>query len=176
MLGTGRRARLTDEQLRDGLVECEQAIAMLQATQADAMVQMGARARAADRARWPRRVSRCGRGSAGEQFVPDEIGVLLGWTKMAATVRYGTACRAADLPVVARAWRAGLIDARKVATIGEQVGYLPRHRHRRRSTEPVAAGAGVELGGHASRDAAGPAPQLREWLRRKVIAVEPRRC
>ena len=43
-------ARLTDEQLRDRLVECEQAIAMLQAAQADTMVQMGARARAADRA------------------------------------------------------------------------------------------------------------------------------
>ncbi len=33
-------------------------------------------------------------------------------------------CRAADLPVVAKAWRAGRVDARKVAVIGEQVSYL----------------------------------------------------
>ena len=59
-----------------------------------------------------------------ETYVPDEIGVLLGWTKMAAVARYETACRAADLPVVAKAWRAGRVDARKVAVIGEQVSYL----------------------------------------------------
>ncbi len=59
-----------------------------------------------------------------ETYVADEIGVLLGWTKMAAVARYETACRAADLPVVAEAWRAGLVDARKVAVIGEQVSYL----------------------------------------------------
>ena len=33
-------------------------------------------------------------------------------------------CHAAELPVVAKAWRAGLVDARKVAVIGEQVSYL----------------------------------------------------
>ena len=72
---------------------------MLAAIQADAMVQMGRRPGLLIGLRSPIGVSRCGRGSVGREFVPDEIGVLLGWTKMAAAARYATACRAAELPL-----------------------------------------------------------------------------
>ena len=132
------------------------------------MVQMGARARAADQAEaaatgvplWTRQ--------RREQFVPDEIGVLLGCTKMAATVRYGTACQAADLPVVAQAWRSGQVDARKVATICEQLSHL---EHRRSAEAHSLAADAVGYATEPGRSRTGP--QLREWLRRRVIAANP---
>jgi hypothetical protein len=93
-------AGLDDEGLRARLVQCEQAVNMLHAVQADAMVQMGARARAADRAEVAASRTPLWSRECREQFVPDEIGVLLGWTKTAAAVRYGTACQVADLPAV----------------------------------------------------------------------------
>ncbi len=141
-------------------------MAGLQAIQADVMVQMGRRARAADQAEVVAGGEPMWSKQCRETFVPDEIGVLLGWTKMAAVARYETACRAADLPVVAKAWRAGRVDARKVAMIGEQVELPgPGHRHRGRllkpSTTPPTPG----------RCRTGP--QLRQWLRRKVIEVNP---
>ncbi len=102
-----------------------------------------------------------------ETFVPDEIGVLLGWTKMAAVARYETACRAAALPVVAEAWRAGRVDARKVAVIGEQVSYLDPG-----TAQQVAAEA-VDYATETGRCRTGP--QLRQWLRRRVIDANPGR-
>jgi hypothetical protein len=100
-----------------------------------------------------------------EQFVPDEIGVLLGWTKTAAAVRYGTVCRAADLPAVGQAWRAGRLDARKVATICGQLTPLEAE-----DAEPLAVQA-LEYVTEPGRSRT--APQLREWLRRRVIQVNP---
>jgi hypothetical protein len=111
------------------------------------------------------------------EFVPDEIGVLLGWTKMAAAARYDTACRAADLPALAAAWRAGNVDARRVGVIAEQVSSLDS------GIDPVdqptvtrgeidaLASAAVEYATEPGR--CRTAPQLREWLRRKVVAVNP---
>ncbi len=158
-------ARLGDDALRDELVACGQAAQMLAARQAQIMVQMGVRARAADRAEvvaggepmWSRQCR--------ETYVPDEIGVLLGWTKMAATARYGTACQAAQMPEVGRAWRSGLLDIRKVATICEQVSHLDAA-----DAQSLAAdGVGYATAPGRSRTA----PQLREWLRRRVIAADP---
>ena len=114
-----------DEQLRDLLVGLETVRnATRRPPKQTVMVQMGARARAADQAETAASGASLWTRERREQFVPDEIAVLLGCTKMAATVRYGTACHAADLPVVAQAWRSGVIDARKVATIGEQLAHL----------------------------------------------------
>ncbi len=158
-------ARLGDDALRDELVACEQAAQMLAARQAQIMVQMGVRARAADQAEVVAGGEPMWSQQCRETYVPDEIGVLLGWTKMAAVARYDTACRVADLPVVAAAWRAGRVDARKVAVIAEQVAVLDRATAQSVATDAV--GYATEPG--RSRTA----PQLRQWLRRKVIAADP---
>jgi hypothetical protein len=158
-------AGLDEDALRARLVECEQAVNMLQAAQADAMVHMGVRARAADQAEVAASGAPLWSRECREQFVPDEVGVLLGWTKMAAASRYGTACQVADLPVVGQAWWAGLVDARKVATICEQVSTLEPA-----DAEPLAVQA-VEYATESGRSRT--APQLREWLRRQAIAANP---
>ncbi len=162
MLATSVKAsRLGDDALRSRVVECEQAMLMLQAAQAEAMVQIGIGARAADLAE----AGECGKPlwsrECHEQFVADELAVLLSCTKTAAATRYDTACRAADFPEVQKAWRAGTLDARKVAIIAEQVSFLPSS-----SAKDVAASAAT-FGQNRT------APQLREWLRRRVIAANP---
>ena len=81
--------KLDDDGLRAGSSSASGPCAMLQAAQADAMVQMGVRARAADRAEVTGRGEPMWSRECRAEFVPDEIGVLLGWTKTAAasTVR-----------------------------------------------------------------------------------------
>ncbi|MCZ3389052.1 MAG: HNH endonuclease [Actinomycetia bacterium] len=154
-------AGLGDDALRDELIACERAAQMLLARQAQMMVQMGLRARAADQAEVVERGAPMWSRECREEFVPDEIAVLLACTKVAASNRYGTACGAADFPVVGKAWRAGQIDARKVTLIGEQVSLLDS------GTAHTVAADAIEYG------QARTAPQLREWLRRKVIAADP---
>ncbi len=162
---TGQAGGLSDEQLRQVLVRLEQVVNRAQAIQADAMVQMGVRARAADQAEVVAGGGPMWSQQCRETYVPDEIGVLLGWTKMAANVRYGTACQAVQMPVVGRAWRSGLLDIRKVATICEQVSHLDAA-----DAQALAAdGVGYATDPGRSRTA----PQLREWLRRRVIAANP---
>jgi hypothetical protein len=99
------------------------------------------------------------------EFVADEIGVLLGCTKMAAVARYETALHAAQHPRLGEAWRAGLVDSRKVAVIGEQVAFLEPATARQVAAEAVEYATGA--------DRSRTAPQLRQWLRRKVIAADP---
>ncbi len=109
-----------------------------------------------------------------QTYVPDEIGVLLGWTKMAAVARYDTACRVAGLPVVAAAWRAGRVDARKVAVIVEQLSHLhPGSDPATVTTGQVEALAADAVGYATVPGRSRTAPQLREWLRRKVIEANP---
>ncbi len=167
-------ARLGDDALRDELVACEQAAQMLAAHQAQIMVQMGVRARAADRAEVVAGGDPMWSQQCRETYVPDEIGVLLGWTKMAAVARYDTACRVAGLPVVAAAWRAGRVDARKVAVIVEQLSHLhPGSDPATVTTGQVEALAADAVGYATVPGRSRTAPQLREWLRRKVIAADP---
>ena len=158
-------AQFGDDGLRAELVACEQAAQMLAARQAQVMVEMGRRARETDQAEIAGRGEPLWSRERREEFVPDEIGVLLGWTKVAASTRYDTACRAAELPEVAKAWRSGRVDARKVTVIVEQVAVLDRATSQSVATDAV--GYTTEPG--RSRTA----PQLREWLRRKVIAADP---
>ncbi len=162
-------AQLGDDELRDRVIGCERAINMLQAVQADAMVEMGRRARVADQAEVVERGAPMWSRQCREEFVADEIAVLLGCTKMAASIRYGTACHAADLPVVGRAWRAGQLDARKVTVIGEQVSYLPADAAQQVAADAVAYATGPD----GQPGQARTAPQLREWLRRRVITANP---
>ena len=122
--GTGSDACSVDEQLRELLVGLEKVRNATEAAQAQVMVQMGVRARAVDQAAADAQGGSFWSRECREQYVPDEIGVLLGWTKIAASVRYGTACQVGDLPAIGQAWRRGVVDARKVATICEQVSTL----------------------------------------------------
>ena len=171
-------AGLDDEGLRARLVQCEQAVNMLHAVQADAMVQMGVRARAADQAEVTASGTPLWSRECREQYVPDEIGVLLGWTKTAAAARYGTACQVADLPAVQEAWRAGAVDARKVATICEQVSTLELAGHAdpgdREAVAAQVQGLAADAVGYVTEPGRSrTGPQLREWLRRRVIAANP---
>jgi hypothetical protein len=154
-----------DDLLRHVLLGLEQVVNRAQALQAEAMVQMRACARSADAAEARANGQDLWSRERREEFVPDEIAVLLGCTKVAAATRYDTACRAADLPAVRQAWRSGAIDARKVATICEQVSYLDPAR-----AQPLAADA-VDYATAPGR--VRTATQLREWLRRRVIAENP---
>ena len=102
--------------LRTQLVECEKAQSMLQAAQADVMVQMRDLARAADQAEAAHRGQLLWSRQCRQEFVADEIAVLLGCTKAAA--------------------------------------------------DYAATPTGLHGGGRT-------APQLREWLRRRVITTDP---
>ncbi len=166
-------AQLGDDALRDRVIECEQAMLMLQAIQAVAMVEMGARARAADREEVTERGEPMWSRQCREEYVSDEIGVLLGCTKMAASVKYAAAVYAAQYRSIGTAWRAGQVDARKIAVIGEQVSYLPEGTAQQVAADAVeyATGQGGPAG--TPLDSGRTAPQLREWLRRKVIAANP---
>ncbi len=89
--GSDRSGELSDDQLRQVLVGLEKVVNRAQAIQGHVMVQMGSRARAADQAEITASGEPMWSQQCRETFVPDEIGVLLGWTKMAAVARYDTA-------------------------------------------------------------------------------------
>ena len=67
--------------------------------------------------------------------------------------------------MVATAWRAGLVDARAVAVIVERVGCLDLDTAQEVATDAVAYA--TEAGRCRT------APQVRLWLRRKVITADP---
>lgn len=152
------RALPSDDRLRELLVGLEAVRNAAEAVQAEVMVAIGREAQALDREELRAGVAS---GRFHEEFVPDEIAALLACTTMAAGARYDTACRASALPTAARAWRAGQIDGRKTALICQQSGYLdPATR------ESVCDDAVGYAAGHTG-------PQLRAWLRRRVIAADP---
>lgn len=163
--GAGADRCSVDDLLRELLVGLETVRNATEAAQAHLMVQMGVQARAADEAEVAAGGDPLWSGQRRAEFVADEIGVLLSCTKMAASARYDTALRAADVPVVCRAWRQGVVDARRVATICEQVSYLDV------ATAEIVAGEAVDYATAPGR--CRTAPQLREWLRRRVVAANP---
>ena len=143
----GLDVAMGDEQLRAVLVGLEQVRNMLEATQAQAMVAIGDATTAWD--------------PACERFVPDELGVLLACSPVAGGFRYGLACQARDYPILAGAWRAGLIDARKVGLIADQLQHLTPDQ-------------ADEVAGVAVRYAMQHTPaETRAWLARRVIATDP---
>lgn len=146
----------TDDRLRELLLGLEVVGHAVEAAQAETMVAMAHEARQLDHD------ESNNRGHSHEEFVPDEISALLSCTTVAAGARYDTACQAADHVTVRRAWRAGQIDSRKVSLICEQVGYLAPSTREAVSADAVAYGATHTM------------PQLRAWLRRRVIAADPR--
>lgn len=146
-----------DDRLRELLVGLERVRNATESAQSAVMVAMAREARALDHSqpaddRWRR---------SHEEFVPDEIAALLSCTTVAAGVRYDTACRVAGSSSVRRAWRTGELDGRKAALICEQVGHLDAS-----TREGVSRDAATYGSTHTG-------PQLRAWLRRRVIAADP---
>lgn len=152
---------IADEVLRDRLLHFEQARNALEAAQAMVMVEMGSRAEAADRAEESAAGQPMWSSQCRVEFVADEIAVLLTCTRMAATHRYATAWRAAENMALSKAWLAGAIDARKVEVVCEQLRHLEA---------PEAEHLSVAAVDYAERHTA---PQVREWMRRRVIAADP---
>jgi hypothetical protein len=147
-----------DDRLRHLVVGLERVRNAAEAVQADAMVAMGAEARVLDsiERNATNRPSR-----SHEEFVPDEIAVLLSCTKTAASMRYGIAVQALRYPAVTEGWRNGSIDGRKVSVIADHLQYL----------DPAVAD---ELAGPAVHHASErTSSQTREWLRRRVISIDP---
>ncbi|HEX5018617.1 MAG TPA: DUF222 domain-containing protein [Actinomycetes bacterium] len=149
---------INDDRLRTVLTGLERVKNAAEATQAQAMVSMGKEALALDAAE---------RGDSDlairshEEFVPDEIAVLLACTKPMAAVRYGTAWDAIQHPALVESWSSGLIDARKVSAIAELL-------------QPLDSAPAAEVAASAVDYATTHTPtQTREWLRRRVVAADP---
>lgn len=107
-------AVLPDADLRDRLVQLERVVNIVQAAQADVMVELSRRAVRADVQ--DERVGVSVQSRRGE-FVADEIAVTLSCTKAEAARRYGLALHAAEHPQVALRWRRGDIGGRKTQVI-----------------------------------------------------------
>ncbi len=159
-----------DDRLRELLVGLERVRHSAEAAQADVMVALGAEARRLDAAEYaatgmPAR--------SHEEFVPDEIGVLLACTKAAAGRRYATAINAVGHAGLGRSWHAGQIDGRKVEVITDEVRCLTDWS----LTTNIAPGVAQlvsELTNAAAEHARSHTwSQTRQWLRRRVIDVAP---
>ena len=148
----------TDDRLRELVVGLEKVRNATEAAQASAMAAMGTEARLMDVAEF----AATGMPSRShEEFVPDEIAALLSCTQVAASRRYGTALAAERHPALARAWQCGAIDSGKVTMVSDEISPLDREEADR------LAGDAVE---HATCHTMS---QTREWLRRRVIKVDP---
>ena len=161
----------TDDRLRELLVGLEQVRNAAEAVQAEVMVALAAEADRLDAAEFA--ASGVPSRSHGE-FVPDEVGVLLACTKVAAGRRYGLALRSQDHPVVWAGWVAGRVDARKVEVICDELAALADPEvcgtltavEIAEWTEKLAAGATDYAGSHTWS-------QTRVWLRRRILALLP---
>jgi hypothetical protein len=133
-LGAVSAEKLTDAQLREQLVALEQIRSAADAAQARLMLEIARRASEED--------SRLLGTTDGQihdlaEFVVDEIAVVLRCTKVAATYRYTTASDVHRHPLLAQAWRHGLIDGRKAGEIASAVSAIDQPGTvgaRRRST------------------------------------------
>ena len=100
-----------DDGLRELVVQTERATQMLQAVQAQVMTEMVDRTR-----REASKEMRLAYGDGHpEEFVVDELAVLLSCTKNAASVKLSTAWHARSWASTGRAWQAGRIDGRNCA-------------------------------------------------------------
>ena len=149
---------INDDRLREVLSGLERAKNATDAAQAQAMVAMREEALALDAAE---RAASDHPLRSHEEFVPDEIAVLLSCTKAAASMRYTTAGQAAQRWPLFEAWASGSIDARKVSVIADQLAPLSLA-----SSEELAKDAAAYASSHTQT-------QTREWLRRRVVEADP---
>jgi hypothetical protein len=159
-------ATLSDLDLRRTIVQLERAINSATAAQAACLAEMGRRARGHGAATTTLTASPHDPQTSvlvSEEFIPDEVALLLHCSTASAHARYRTALDAERTPAAALLWRAGVIDARKVQVIADELGSL----------DPQADST-YELGVDAADYAAMHTPtQTRSWLARRVIATDP---
>jgi hypothetical protein len=135
---------IDDMALRDRLVQLERVVNMTQQAQAHVMCEMSRRA-----------------GPSEYEFVADEIAITLSTTKPVASHRLALAFGAQNHPLVMKGWSSGAIDARKVGVICDGLADASPL-----AIEALAGGAVDYAGSHTP-------PELRRWLSRRVIAVDP---
>ncbi|MFL6070925.1 MAG: DUF222 domain-containing protein [Actinomycetes bacterium] len=159
---------IADDDLRELVVQAERATGHLQAIQARGMLEMVHRANAESTSS-----SRTHPGDGrAEEFVADEVAVLLSCTRHAANLKLNTAWQANRFQALMVGWRAGALDATKVRVIAEGVS-------------PLTA-SGVDLPqlvddtvvdqlvkAAADYAATHTTGQLRPWLARRVITIDP---
>lgn len=152
---------VSDPALRDEIVACDRAAQMLMARQAELMTEMGRRAAVEDRREEQERGRRLAPHECRAEFVADEVAVTLSITKMAAAHRYETALTSSDHGPVMAAWSRGEVDQRKVDVIVRALSDVDR------AFADTVAGAALRY------TQTHTAPQLRQWLARRVIAADP---
>jgi hypothetical protein len=171
---------IRSDDLRELLVQTDVAIRQMQAMQGTAMLAM------VDES-WPANAGRVtvGGDSLGvdrepEEFVVDEIAVLLSCTRAAANLKLSTARQSRRHRALGTAWRAGAIEATKVRLIAE--GVYPLTARDVAIPETVDDATVDSLITDATTYAMTPTTgQVRAWLARRVITVDPdaadvRRC
>jgi hypothetical protein len=154
---------LGDEQLRDAIVAIERLVNSAQALQAIAIAEIGRRAREADELELAR-VGFHGPHSA-EEIIVDELALLLSCTKNAATYAYERAVRSERSASVMTAWIAGRIDGRKAQSIADTYARCGE------SLPEDALSSMIDSAIDYASQRTGP--QLREWLRRREVSVDP---
>ena len=164
------RAR-TDDRLRELLVGFERVRNAAEAAQAEVMNAMADEARELDAADF----SATGQPSRSHaEFLPDELGVLLASTKVAAGRRFALAGRAERFPALMATWRSGAVDSQKVRVITDEVvalsdaevmGELDELEVRQLTEALVVAGVTYAQTHTWS--------ETRAWLRRRVIKLAP---
>jgi hypothetical protein len=159
----GEFAAYGDDQVREAVKALHALVNSAQAFQAHAIADIGRRARAADDAE-AARVGFHGPNSCDE-FVADELALLLSCTRTAASYLYDRAMRTTASASVMKAWRSGAIDARKAESIAHTYAVCGQSLPER-EVLTIIDGA-LELAPYRT------APQMREWLRRRQISADP---
>ncbi|MFL6071708.1 MAG: DUF222 domain-containing protein [Actinomycetes bacterium] len=152
-----------DDEIRQAVLALHALINSAQAFQAHAIADMGRRARAVDDAE-ASRVGFHGPNST-EEFVADELALLMSTTKVAATYLYDRSMRTTASASVMKAWRAGRIDARKAESIAHTYAVCGQSLPDREVRALIDAAIEYASGRTA--------PKLREWLRRREISANP---
>jgi hypothetical protein len=155
-------ASLHDAELRAAVKSLHELVNTCEALQAHAIADIGRRARAVDDAE----AADVGfHANRTEEFVADELALLMSCTKSAASYLYSratTTCRSAS---VMSAWRQGRIDGGKAESIAHSYALCGK------TLSQDAAVTFLDTAiDYATRRTP---PQLREWLRRREILSDP---
>ena len=156
-------ASQNDDEIRQAVLALQALINSAQAFQAHAIADMGRRARAIDDAK-AARVGFHG-PNLTEEFVADELALLMSTTKVAASYLYDRSMRTTASASVMSAWRAGRIDARKAESIAHTYAICGQSLPDRDMRALIEAAIEYASGRTA--------PKLREWLRRREISANP---
>jgi hypothetical protein len=136
---------VSDGDLVNGVAGWQQVLCAVQAAQALWLAELGARA------------------SVPDEWIADQIASELAVTRRLAQDLFVRACFVADRPVLADAWAAGRVDARKVDVILKEIAYL---------NDDAAAVEPVVLADAVVRAAGLTGPQLAQHVRKQVLLAD----